>query len=71
MLAEAIAPTASTPRSPRLGRAEPSQTLGCDVVSHDRIEVRRTIAADPTAVWSAVTDITRMGEWSPECHTAL
>ena len=39
-------------------------------MSHDRIEVRRTIAADPTAVWSAVTDITRMGEWSPECHTA-
>jgi uncharacterized protein YndB with AHSA1/START domain len=40
------------------------------VLSHDRIEARRTIAADPTAVWSAVTDITRMGEWSPECHTA-
>ena len=39
-------------------------------MSHDRIEVRRTIAADPTVVWSAVTDITRMGEWSPECHTA-
>lgn len=39
-------------------------------MSHDRIEVRRTIAADPAAVWAAVTDITRMGEWSPECHTA-
>lgn len=39
-------------------------------MSHDRIEVRRTIAAEPSAVWSAITDITRMGEWSPECHTA-
>jgi len=39
-------------------------------VSHDRIEVSRTISADPSTVWSAVTDITRMGEWSPECHTA-
>ena len=39
-------------------------------MSHDRIEVRRTIAADPAAVWSAVSDITRMGEWSPECHAA-
>jgi len=36
-----------------------TEHLGFDVVSHDRIEVRRTIAADPAAVWSAVTDITR------------
>ncbi|WP_040492958.1 SRPBCC family protein [Ilumatobacter nonamiensis] len=39
-------------------------------MSHDRIEVSRTIAAEPAAVWAAVSDITRMGEWSPECHTA-
>ena len=25
------------------------------------------IAADPKAVWQLVADITRMGEWSPEC----
>lgn len=33
------------------------------------VEVSRTIAAPPEAVWAALTDITRMGEWSPECHT--
>jgi uncharacterized protein YndB with AHSA1/START domain len=31
--------------------------------------VSRTIAAPPDAIWSAITDVTRMGEWSPECHT--
>ena len=31
--------------------------------------VSREIAADPLTIWNAVTDITRMGEWSPECHT--
>ncbi|MEM7286563.1 MAG: SRPBCC family protein [Actinomycetota bacterium] len=31
--------------------------------------VSRQIAADPLTVWAAVADITRMGEWSPECHT--
>lgn len=33
------------------------------------VEVTREIAASPEAVWVALTDITRMGEWSPECHT--
>ncbi len=32
------------------------------------LEVSRDIAADPMTVWSAVSDITRMGEWSTECH---
>lgn len=31
--------------------------------------VTRDIAADPLTVWSAIADITRMGEWSTECHT--
>lgn len=26
-----------------------------------------TIEAEPSRVWETVTDITRMGEWSPEC----
>lgn len=30
------------------------------------VQVSRTIAASPAAVFAAVTDITRMGEWSPE-----
>lgn len=32
------------------------------------IEVSRDIAASPEAVFAAITDITRMGEWSPENH---
>ena len=30
------------------------------------IQVARSIAAAPAAVFAALTDITRMGEWSPE-----
>ena len=29
----------------------------------------REIKASPQAVWDAITDVTRMGEFSPECHT--
>lgn len=35
----------------------------------DTLEVTRTIAASPDAVYAAISDITRMGEWSEECHT--
>ena len=31
--------------------------------------VSRDIKAAPEVVWNAIADITRMGEWSPECHT--
>ena len=34
----------------------------------DRIEITRDIAASPEAVYDAVADVTRMGEWSEECH---
>ena len=34
-----------------------------------RIEVSRDIAASPEAVYAAISDVTRMGEWSEECHT--
>jgi len=34
------------------------------------IEVSRLIAAPPAAVFAAITDVTRMGEWSPECYLA-
>ncbi len=34
------------------------------------VEVSRTIAASPEAVFAALTDITRMGEWSPETYRA-
>jgi uncharacterized protein YndB with AHSA1/START domain len=32
------------------------------------IEVSRDIAASPAAVFAAITDVTRMGEWSPETY---
>jgi uncharacterized protein YndB with AHSA1/START domain len=34
----------------------------------DRIEISRDIAASPEAVYAAISDVTRMGEWSEECH---
>ncbi len=35
----------------------------------ERLEVSREIAASPEAVYDAISDLTRMGEWSEECHT--
>ena len=35
----------------------------------EKLEVTRHIAASPDAVYAAISDITRMGEWSVECHT--
>ena len=35
----------------------------------DTIEISRDIAASPEAVYAAIADVTRMGEWSQECHT--
>lgn len=32
----------------------------------DRIEVAREIRAEPDVVWELVSDLPRMGEWSPE-----
>ena len=29
------------------------------------------VAADPSTIWEMVSDITRMGEWSPECYKAI
>lgn len=34
-----------------------------------RLEVSRVISASPEAIYDAITDVTRMGEWSTECHT--
>jgi len=32
-----------------------------------RLEITRDIAATPDAVYAAISDVTRMGEWSEEC----
>lgn len=33
----------------------------------ERIEITRDIGAPPGAVYDAISDVTRMGEWSEEC----
>src|ERR1700689_4148964 len=33
-----------------------------------RLEISRDIAASPELVYAAISDVTRMGEWSEECH---
>ena len=34
--------------------------------SSEHVSVAREIAAPPDTVWSLISDVTRMGEWSPE-----
>lgn len=34
----------------------------------EKLEVARDIAAPPEAVYDAISDVTRMGEWSEECY---
>jgi uncharacterized protein YndB with AHSA1/START domain len=34
----------------------------------DKLEFARDIAASPDAFYAAISDVTRMGEWSDECH---
>jgi uncharacterized protein YndB with AHSA1/START domain len=36
---------------------------------NEKIEITCDIAAGPDAVYAAISDVTRMGEWSEECHT--
>ena len=33
----------------------------------EKLEISRDIAAPPEAVYAAIADVTRMGEWSEEC----
>lgn len=35
-------------------------------MSDEQVSVTRDVAAPPEVVWSMVSDVTRMGEWSPE-----
>lgn len=34
-----------------------------------RIEISREFAASPEQIYAAISDVTRMGEWSEECHS--
>jgi len=46
----------------------------CVMASHSdtlrTVQVERSIAATPEAAWELITDITRMGDWSPETTSA-
>jgi hypothetical protein len=33
-----------------------------------RIEISRDIVATPQLIYATISDVTRMGEWSEECH---
>jgi uncharacterized protein YndB with AHSA1/START domain len=35
----------------------------------ERVEISRVINATPEAIYAAISDVTRMGEWSTECHS--
>ncbi|HVM10139.1 MAG TPA: SRPBCC family protein [Acidimicrobiales bacterium] len=35
----------------------------------EKLEISRDIAASPDEVYAAISDITRMGEWSEECYS--
>lgn len=35
----------------------------------ERLELTRDIAASPEAVYDAISDVTRMGDWSAECYS--
>ena len=48
--------------------ASPSFTLVNYNAMADKIEITRDIAAPPDAVYAAISDVTRMGEWSIECY---
>jgi uncharacterized protein YndB with AHSA1/START domain len=34
----------------------------------DKLDISRDIAAPPEVVYAAISDVTRMGEWSEECY---
>jgi hypothetical protein len=39
------------------------------VSAEDRVTA--FIAADPDSIWDMISDVTRMGQWSPECYRAM
>jgi uncharacterized protein YndB with AHSA1/START domain len=44
--------------------------MGNDIVIGARAEVELIIGLAPEDVWDLITDVTRVGEWSPECEGA-
>jgi uncharacterized protein YndB with AHSA1/START domain len=45
------------------------ETVRMTAPTTDKAQVE--IAASPEAVYALIADVTRMGEWSPECHTCV
>lgn len=54
---------------PRPGRFHVRVWCGELAAMTEKLEISRDIAASPEAVYAAISDVTRMGEWSEECHT--
>jgi uncharacterized protein YndB with AHSA1/START domain len=52
------------------GQRELEATVGEDVVTGARVEVSVDLDGSPTEIWELITDVTRIGEWSPECVEA-
>ncbi len=44
--------------------------VGTLIAMTAQVSVTRDIAAPPETVWAMVSDVTRMGEWSPEAESA-
>jgi uncharacterized protein YndB with AHSA1/START domain len=41
--------------------------VGKDIVTGARVEVKVELDGSPQQIWDLITDVTRIGEWSPEC----
>ena len=44
--------------------------MGQDIVTGASVEVSVEVTGTPPQIWDLVTDVTRIGEWSPECVDA-
>lgn len=60
------APTTGTTTSPDAASPAPD----ADTVTGARVEVELTFAVAPERLWDVITDISRIGEFSPECKAA-
>ena len=44
--------------------------MGSDIVTGASVEVSLEVTGTPPQIWDLVSDVTRIGEWSPECVDA-
>lgn len=68
-LAEAWSRLERRPRGATGSGSDAAGPMWWTAAMTDKLEITRDIAAPPEAVYAAISDVTRMGEWSEECHT--